>query len=75
MDKHGSAAMLRFAIPQERYPRLMKFKWIYAPILFGFAIMPFVYTRALAAITLALGLVYTAISPFFLHTPRNPRKS
>ncbi len=57
-----------------RYPRLMKFKWISAPILLGFAVMPFVYTKVLAAIALALGFVYTAISPFFFLKPRNTRK-
>ena len=56
-----------------RYPRLMKFRWLSAPILIGFAVMPFVYTKALAAVALALGFVYTAISPFFMR-PRNARK-
>jgi len=56
-----------------RYPRLMKFRWIAAPILLGFALMPFVYTRTLAAVALALGFVYTAISPFFMKKPRNTR--
>jgi phosphatidylserine synthase len=58
-----------------RYPRLMKFKWISAPILLGFAVMPFVYPKVLAAIALALGFVYTTISPFFLLKPRNTRNT
>jgi phosphatidylserine synthase len=58
-----------------RYPKLMKFKWISAPILLGFVVMPFVYTKVLAAIALALGFVYTAISPFFLLKPRNTRNT
>jgi phosphatidylserine synthase len=58
-----------------RYPRLMKFKWISAPILLGFAVMPFMYTRVLAAIALALGFVYTVISPFFLLKSRNTQRS
>jgi archaetidylserine synthase len=49
-----------------RYPKLMKFKLILVPILVGFCVMTFAFTKFLAAIALALGFVYTVISPFFV---------
>ncbi len=52
-----------------RYPKLMKYKWISAVVLPGFILMPFFLTRILAAITLALGCVYTFVSPFFMRHP------
>lgn len=50
-----------------RYPKLLKYKWISCIILPGFVLMPFFFTRTLAAITLALGCVYTFVSPFFMN--------
>lgn len=56
-----------------RYPKLMKFKWLAVPILLGFTLMPFFYSRILAGIALALGCVYTFVSPFFMD--QQPRRS
>ncbi len=50
-----------------RYPKLMKFRWFSAIVLPGFVLMPFLYTRTLAAITLALGCIYTFVSPLFMN--------
>ena len=55
-----------------RYPKLMKYKLISVPILLGFCLMTFAFTKLLAAIALALGFVYTVVSPFFI-SQRNPR--
>lgn len=54
-----------------RYPKLMKFHWIFYTVLVGFLIMPFVGTRLLSSITLALGFIYTVGSPFVVHPKRN----
>ncbi len=46
-----------------RYSKLMKYHWIFYPVTVGFLIMPFVFTRLFATIALALGFVYTVVSP------------
>lgn len=53
-----------------RYPKLLKYRWISIPILPGFVVMCFFQTALLSAVTLALGFVYTAASPFFIR--QNP---
>jgi CDP-diacylglycerol---serine O-phosphatidyltransferase len=56
-----------------RYPKLMKFNWLSVPVLLGITLMPFCYPRILAGIALALGCVYTFVSPFFMD--QRPRHS
>ncbi len=54
-----------------RFSKLMKYHWIFFPTMAGFLIMPFVLTRLLSSITLALGFLYTVISPLLLYGRRN----
>jgi phosphatidylserine synthase len=46
-----------------RFSKLMKYHWIFFPMMVGFLIMPFAYTPLFAAITFTLGFVYTVVSP------------
>ncbi len=53
-----------------RFSKLMKFHWIFYPVAAGFVIMPFAFTRLFSAITLALGFLYTVISPLIIYFRR-----
>ncbi len=49
-----------------RYPKLMKYSWFFVIIFTAFMVMPFLWTRLLAGISLSLGCLYTVLSPFLL---------
>jgi len=53
-----------------RFSKLMKFHWIFFPVMVGFLIMPFAFTRLFSAITLALGFLYAVISPVSIYAGR-----
>ncbi len=50
-----------------RYSKLMKYRWIFYPVMAGFLIMPFAFTRLFATIALSLGFVYTVVSPIVIY--------
>jgi CDP-diacylglycerol---serine O-phosphatidyltransferase len=49
-----------------RFSKIMKYRWIFFPVMVGFLIMPFACTRMFAAIAFALGFVYTVVSPVLI---------
>ncbi|MBZ5616771.1 MAG: CDP-alcohol phosphatidyltransferase family protein [Acidobacteriia bacterium] len=50
-----------------RFSKLMKYQWIFFPVMAGLLIMPFAFTRLFSSITLALGFLYTVISPLLMY--------
>lgn len=58
-----------------RFSKLMKYHWIFFPVMVGFLIMPFAFTRLFASIAFALGFVYTAVSPVLIYARKSKRKS
>jgi CDP-diacylglycerol---serine O-phosphatidyltransferase len=50
-----------------RFSKLMKYHWIFFPVMVGFLIMPFAFTRLFAAIAFVLGFVYTVVSPVLIY--------
>jgi phosphatidylserine synthase len=50
-----------------RYPKLMKHRWIFFTVVIVLVIMPFAFTRPLAVITIALGLLYCVVPPILIH--------
>ncbi len=49
-----------------RYPKLTRFKWVFALVYASLTIMPFFLTRPLAVAVLVLVLAYVLVSPFLI---------
>ncbi len=56
-----------------RFSKIMKFHWIFFPVMAGFLIMPFAFTRLFSSIAFVLGFVYTVVSPILIYR-RDSRK-